>query len=464
MAPQDYLQARTATANGNNKDNEHWCTRVDGRPYFPSLKMDPTSDDSIKQVTYQVVRASLGEEFNNKNGNNATQQQLQLLQVTCVKGGNTNQLFRVSNLQQALASPNSVHHHHRLDELLEDSVLIRIFGAAGMIDRDVETSTYAALASSGLIPAYHGRFQNGRLEAWLEGMRPLTDDELLSPSISKAIANRMAQLHATFVVPPHLKSHHDMTKPACLWTQLNDWMSQALRHHASQSFVNAQDYDRCRALVPTLVTDIPQQLAWLQDTVIPAITTDARVDMAFCHNDVLAANIMLSTTSTADTNHDDNNDNGNTTNDDDNTLAPIIHIQLIDFEYGGINYRAFDIANHFNEFAGGFDDGIPKYDKFPSRDFQRTFLQHYARAYRDYKQQRTSTTTTTPDNTDNGIMSTDMDHFHHQVDAFVLVDHLYWGLWGVVQAATDGCHTFDYLLYGSKRLEEYYHCLKSFQA
>ncbi len=28
-------------------------------------------------------------------------------------------------------------------------------------------------------------------------------------------------------------------------------------------------------------------------------------------------------------------------------------LKLIDFEYGGPNYRAFDIANHFNEWAGG---------------------------------------------------------------------------------------------------------------
>lgn len=29
-------------------------------------------------------------------------------------------------------------------------------------------------------------------------------------------------------------------------------------------------------------------------------------------------------------------------------------VRFIDFEYGGINYQAFDIANHFNEYAGRF--------------------------------------------------------------------------------------------------------------
>lgn len=32
-------------------------------------------------------------------------------------------------------------------------------------------------------------------------------------------------------------------------------------------------------------------------------------------------------------------------------------IMLIDFEYGGFNYCAFDIGNHFNMYAGGTDQG-----------------------------------------------------------------------------------------------------------
>ena len=38
----------------------------------------------------------------------------------------------------------------------------------------------------------------------------------------------------------------------------------------------------------------------------------------------------------------------------------------------------------------------------------------------------------------------------------ILVNHLYWGLWAVNQAATEGCDDFDYLLYSSHRIGEYY--------
>ena len=61
--------------------------------------------------------------------------------------------------------------------------------------------------------------------------------------------------------------------------------------------------------------------------------------LVFCHNDLLAGNIMLIGKS---------------------------EIQLIDFEYGGANHRGFDIANHWNEWAGGTQpemNGRCEYDR-----------------------------------------------------------------------------------------------------
>lgn len=36
-------------------------------------------------------------------------------------------------------------------------------------------------------------------------------------------------------------------------------------------------------------------------------------------------------------------------------LYLIGHVRFIDYEYAGYNYQAFDIGNHFNEFAGKRD-------------------------------------------------------------------------------------------------------------
>jgi hypothetical protein len=39
-----------------------------------------------------------------------------------------------------------------------------------------------------------------------------------------------------------------------------------------------------------------------------------------------------------------------------------------------------------------------------------------------------------------------------EVGIFQAVDNLYWGLWAVNQAKTEGCESFPYLLYAKNRL------------
>ena len=48
--------------------------------------------------------------------------------------------------------------------------------------------------------------------------------------------------------------------------------------------------------------------------------------IVMCHNDLLLANVILDPSRS--------------------------HVVFIDYEYAGLNYQAFDIGNHFAEFAG----------------------------------------------------------------------------------------------------------------
>jgi thiamine kinase-like enzyme len=86
------------------------------------------------------------------------------------------------------------------------AMLVRCYGAAGMIDRDIETATFEALAEWLGRPGYLGRFANGRVEEWLDGYRVLTLHELSSPQFAPSIARAMARLH-NFKLPPRLKPH-----------------------------------------------------------------------------------------------------------------------------------------------------------------------------------------------------------------------------------------------------------------
>jgi ethanolamine kinase len=372
MAPSEYI----AACENGDKSNEFYKVMVDERPYFPFFRVE--NEDSIRLVASLLVNDSPDYSPD--------------LAITKISGGITNQLYRVSGLQ---------HKSHN-----DDAVLIRLFGAEGMIDRHVENATYAALARQGFAPAYFGRFANGRVEQWLDA-KPLDVREM--GLYSTQIAQALGHLHAQFQVPPHLQEYHDSSKPA-LWMDLHSWMKQAL----DAKFQNDRDAVRAAAL---RLPQVAQQLEWLESHVIPA----ACAETCFCHNDVLAANILKL--------------NGG-------------DIQLIDFEYGGINFKAFDIANHFNEYAGGTDTGIPNYKWVPTEKQQFDFIQQYMKA----------------SSASESIEFTQVKELMEQVQAFIMLNHLYWGLWAVNQASTEGCSDFDYLLYASNRIQQYYKCKEAHHA
>lgn len=52
-------------------------------------------------------------------------------------------------------------------------------------------------------------------------------------------------------------------------------------------------------------------------------------------------------------------------------------LKFIDFEYADSNYQGFDIANHFNEWAGFEAD----YTRYPNKDQQYQFFQPYLKEF-----------------------------------------------------------------------------------
>jgi ethanolamine kinase len=303
----------------------------------------------------------------------------------------------------------------------ENSVLVRVFGAEGMIDRDVEATTLAALVEAQLAVPYHGRFANGRLEQWLEGYRALEVHEMGQSMYSQPICSRMARLHQ-FQLPVSLSSSSSSSTQPSMWSQLDSWMEQA---QSISHYTTPGDDDRAARLLN--LPNICEEIHWLKHDVVPE-----KAKVAFCHNDLLAGNIMVQTTTTSSLSETDENG----------------MVQLIDFEYGGVNYAAFDIANHFNEFAGGTsveENGVTDYTRFPSPAQQEAFLRTYLQASSSLS----------------SIDPMELESLQAEVTAFVLSNHLYWGLWGVNQAAQEGTSEFDYLTYASNRFQQYYVTKKS---
>lgn len=314
VGPKAYIEARCkaeamleASASSSNNTNITTTTRfeIDGKPYLPLLMA--TDDNSMKQIVIEI--------FDLLEDDALAESDIKL-DIVPITGGNTNKLFCISGIPTSKV-PNS-------------KVLLRIFGGEGMIDRDIETSTYAALAQAKIALPYYGRFGNGRLEQWCDTMTVLNDSEMSLPHISASIAKQLATLHKTFQIPEYLKEYHDINSKPTLWTQLEEWYSTAQNHHDRKNFLSPNDTKRSESLK---IPKLENELEWLRTSVIQIPSSSSETtsssnnsissfQVGFCHNDILASNILCPTnTATKDNNNEE------------------IKLQLLDFEYGGINFE-----------------------------------------------------------------------------------------------------------------------------
>ncbi len=137
-------------------------------------------------------------------------------------------------------------------------------------------------------------------------------------------------------------------------------------------------------------------------------------------------------------------------------LGNIIHnkeedsIKFIDYEYGAMNYQAYDVANHFNEYAG-VDN--PDYSLFPSREFQLKWLKIYLNAFYKLvnefyaKEGRLDEQTIVDD--------VFIEKFYEEVNKFTSSSHLLWAIWSLIQAQNSSID-FNFVNYARLRFGEYF--------
>ena len=85
---------------------------------------------------------------------------------------------------------------------------------------------------------------------------------------------------------------------------------------------------------------------------VEAACAALRSPVVYCHNDLLAPNLLLEERAPRgdDAAGADVSASASASALASEASEPALHI--IDFEYGGYNYRGFDLGNHFNEWAG----------------------------------------------------------------------------------------------------------------
>ncbi|XP_075988940.1 choline/ethanolamine kinase isoform X2 [Anticarsia gemmatalis] len=337
-------------------------------------------------------------------------------------------------------------------------VLLRIYGQVhgerAMDAIVTESVIFTLLSERRLGPRLHGVFSGGRIEEYIPA-RPLLTKELADPSISMKIAEKMAAIHSMEV--PLSKD------PDWLWKTCYKWLKTVKEERLSA--VKGKNEEEQRIIKQMKSVDFDKELEWLKKFLA---TVDSPV--VFCHNDMQEGNILLfdDSVSGGQTDSDtyssyvqtyDTDSSKDIGEDDANTSDSILsrisdsgepRMVLIDFEYCAYNYRGFDIANHFQEWA--YDYSNPQHpfyyentDDMPNLEQKEIFIKEYLKHY----QQNTSE--------DKACAAPGLEAVNQllgEVEAFALASHLLWTLWSCVNASKSQI-PFGYWEYARSRLETY---------
>ena len=326
-------------------------------------------------------------------------------------GGITNLLYRIDSGQTV--------------------VIIRIYGKGSelFVNRDIENIIFSKLSESGHGPKYYGSFKNGRVEGFIQAtsLTPLQmSSSLYCPGISSCLAEFNCQQVS------------GISQVVSLWNRIETFFELAdtcIKEHIKSDLVKSESLGRLRSRT----TEMQQQFIWLRFTLSQfqqkvydnyqkyqqligesqlisetqtiyenrhkLLGQNFAFETVFCHNDLLSGNILVShadqatnfstldtpSNSKSPTNITMNNlqpsssgdlfDIASLNSDENESPLPIDrNITLIDYEYASYNYRAYDLANHFNEY-GGFQFDT---NSFPSVESLKTFLRNYVRAVVKY--------------------------------------------------------------------------------
>lgn len=292
--------------------------------------------------------------------------------VERVSGGITNLLLKVS-----------VKNEHEEDA----PVTVRVFGPNTdvVIDRERELQAICYLSAAGFGAKLLGIFANGMVQSFIDACT-LTPTDMSKPKLAAEIARELRKFHE-MEIPG--------SKDPQLWSDIFKFLDKAssLRFEdaAKQAKYTSISFDELREEAMSL----------------KAFTDCLNAPIVFAHNDLLSGNLMRSEKEEK--------------------------LYLIDFEYGSYNFRGYDIANHFNEYAGFECD----YSLYPDKDSQYHFFRHYL----------------SPDNPELASES-ELEAVYVETNCYALASHLYWACWAIVQAKYSPIE-FDYLEYYFLRYNEY---------
>lgn len=284
------------------------------------------------------------------------------------------------------------------DYYAKNVVLVRVYGNKTdlLIDRKSETRNIKLLHSYGFAPSLFATFKNGLAYEYVPGVT-LTPQTVTRPEIWQLVASRMAEMHKVSK-DNELETPPTLVREPMLWKKVQSFFDLV-----PDRFSDAEKHSRLeKTFLP--ISKIRNEFELLYKKL-----TALNSPLVFAHNDLLLGNVIYT--------------------------ESLQQITFIDYEYADYNFQAFDIGNHFAEFAGV--DEVD-YKRYPTKKFQLKWLRCYLESYLETED----------------ISDEQVERLYVQVNQFVLAAHFFWTIWALIQAENSTID-FDFVDYAYIRYNEY---------
>lgn len=355
-------------------------------------------------------------------------------QVERLSGAMTNFVFRVWKVREGKGKGKNA------------MIIVRVYGQGGLLfSRRQEQGVFIAACRLGLGPQCLLQFANGRVEECLPG-RPLHAAAMRVPTVSQAIARALADFHVEMY--DSLSLVRESSGPAgssprtddtgaenTIWSRLQHWFHLAMNLSDRQLIA---DFDVEK--VKLLIESFKRSQAGVEEEYF-----------GFCHNDLQYGNILLMDDDGGGSGGGGGGGGGAHPSAEMDMKA--VSVKLIDYEYSAVGDVAYDIANHFCEWAADYhatanhSGFMLDWNQMPTE----TERYHFCRAYIQ------QIILNHPDSRLTSVMacySQDeaIRNLSERAQAYEPISHLLWGLWGLVQSSCSEVD-FDYLGYAKLRLQ-----------
>lgn len=415
----------------------------DGSKSIPttSATLDNTLPiDFFKQDLISLIKALRISKWHKHN------LELMYLSINRISGALTNSIYKLE-----YKDPHT-------NGLVLPSLLLRVYGknVDSIIDRDSELKTLIKLLQKKIGPRLLGIFANGRFEQFLEGYITLDKQYIRNEVISQMIARRMKDLHSKIQLEQHeieSENEFDMVLPMS-WRLIYKWLDLLEEQLEEARLINPDFKEEDIFFQPYALfrSQIEEYKEWLFAKYDLEKFSD---NFRFCHNDTQYGNLLLHESfnpddivvrgrtldSISSSKEDTSQEAGNvtpvikeTTNKQDHALV------VIDFEYGGSNFPAFDLVNHFSEWMSDYHSVEKSYfihnEKYPTKLEQLNLIKSYIEY--DFQIPLSNLILQSGEIDVNQITATELieleiKKLYNECILWRPTVQIYWTLWGLIQ-------------------------------